>query len=62
MRSGGQGIATSCLTGTIKTEVSSRVHADVEKCSPIDVETAQWAIQRGILKTVEVDVASESGH
>src|SRR5699024_3937478 len=56
-----QGGGKSYLTGTIRTEVTSPILVDGERCSPKDIETGVWVIPRGILKTVEVDVASESG-
>ena len=51
------------MSATIKTEVIGPVQTDGEgRCSPIDIEAGKLTSHGGILKTVEVDVASESGH
>lgn len=48
---------------TVKTKVSSSALRETEWISPIDIEAQPLtASQRGILKTVEVNVESESGH
>lgn len=53
----------SWATPGVKTKVSSSALRETEWISPIDIEAQPLtASQRGILKTVEVNVESESAH